>query len=78
VANALAELDAAGIRLYCDQERSILRDRVIAGLNRVRQQGKRLERPKVAPKVENAIRSHLRAGNGILKVASMRSSVAPR
>ena len=94
VANALAELDAAGIRLYCDQqgidsstpmgramiqmasifgeqERSILRDRVIAGLNRVRQQGKRLGRPKVAPKVENAIRTHLRAGNGILKVARM-------
>jgi DNA invertase Pin-like site-specific DNA recombinase len=94
VANALAELDAAGIRLYCDregidsstpmgramiqmasvfgeQERSILRDRVIAGLERVRQQGKRLGRPKVAPKVENAIRMHLKAGNGILKVARM-------
>ena len=92
VANALAELDAAGIRLYCDQqgidsstpmgraiiqmasifgeqERSILRDRVIAGLNRVRQQGKRLGRPKVPPKVEAAIRTHLKAGNGILKVA---------
>ena len=91
VANALAELDAAGIRLYCDQqgidsstpmgramiqmasifgeqERSILRDRVIAGLDRVRQQGKRLGRPKVPPKVEQAIRTHLRAGNGILKV----------
>ena len=94
VANALAELDAAGIRLYCDQqgidsstpmgramiqmasvfgeqERSILRDRVIAGLNRVRQPGKRLGRPKVAPKVEDAIRRHLSAGNGILKVARM-------
>jgi DNA invertase Pin-like site-specific DNA recombinase len=94
VANALAELDAAGIRLYCDQqgidsstpmgraiiqmasifgeqERSILRDRVIAGLNRVRQQGKRLGRPKVAAKVEQAIRTHLMAGNGILKVAKM-------
>jgi DNA invertase Pin-like site-specific DNA recombinase len=88
----LAELDAAGIRLYCDQqgidsstpmgramiqiasvfgeqERSMLRDRVIAGLNRVRQQGKTLGRPKVAPKVENAIRNHLKTGNGILKVA---------
>ena len=92
VSNALAELDAAGIRLYCDregidsstpmgramiqmasvfgeQERSMLRDRVIAGLNRVRQEGRKLGRPKVAPKVENAIRSHLSAGNGILKVA---------
>jgi DNA invertase Pin-like site-specific DNA recombinase len=57
VANALTELDAAGIRLYCDQqgidsstpmgramiqmasvfgehERSILRSRVLAGLDR--------------------------------------------
>jgi DNA invertase Pin-like site-specific DNA recombinase len=92
VANALAELDAAGIRLYCDQqgidsstpigramiqmasvfgeqERSILRERVIAGLERVRQEGKKLGRPRVPLKVENAIRSHLKAGNGILKVA---------
>ena len=36
-----------------------------------RQQGKKLGRPKVSPKVENAIRKHLRAGNGILKVAAM-------
>jgi DNA invertase Pin-like site-specific DNA recombinase len=94
VANALAELDAAGIRLYCDregidsstpmgramiqmasvfgeQERSMLRSRVLAGLERVRQQGKRLGRPKVSPKVENAIRTHLSAGNGILKVAAL-------
>ena len=94
VANALAELDAAGIRLYCDregidsstpmgramiqmasvfgeQERSMLRSRVLAGLERVRQQGKKLGRPKVSPKVENAIRTHLSAGNGILKVAAL-------
>ena len=95
VANALAELDAAGIRLYCDQqgidsstpmgramiqmasvfgeqERSILRSRVLAGLERVRQQGiKKLGRPKVSPKVENAIRTHLSAGKAILKVAAV-------
>jgi DNA invertase Pin-like site-specific DNA recombinase len=47
----------------------MLRDRVIAGLARVRQQGRKLGRPKVAPKVEDAIREHLSAGNGILKVA---------
>ena len=36
------------------------------------QQGlKRLGRPKVSPKVEAAIRTHLKAGNGILKVAKM-------
>src|SRR3984957_14238033 len=94
VANALAELDAAGIRLYCDQhgidsstpmgramiqiasvfgeqERQIIRSRVLAGLDRVRQQGKRLGRQRVSPKVEDAIRTHLSAGNGILKVAAL-------
>jgi hypothetical protein len=45
--------------------------RVLAGLKRVRQQGKKLGRPKVAPKVENAIRTHLSAGMGILKVAAL-------
>ena len=70
VANALAELDAAGVALYSDQqaidsttpmgramiqmasvfgeqERQIIRSRVLAGLDRVRQQGKKLGRPKV-------------------------------
>src|ERR1700693_546166 len=94
VANALAELDAAGIRLYCDQQGTRQRhsngsrhdpdgERVWRageidaprqsprGLDRVRQQGKKLGRPKVSPKVGNAIRTHLSAGNGILKVAAM-------
>ena len=75
VANALAELDAAGVALYSDQqaidsttpmgramiqmasvfgeqERQIIRSRVLAGLDRVRQQGKKLGRPKVSPKIE--------------------------
>ena len=96
VANTLAELDAAGVALYSDQqaidsttpmgramiqmasvfgeqERQITRSRVLAGLDRVRQQGKKLGRPKVSPKIEKAIREqqHLSAGNGILKVAAM-------
>jgi DNA invertase Pin-like site-specific DNA recombinase len=95
VANALSELDAAGVALYSDQqaidsttpmgramiqmasvfgeqERQIIRNRVIAGLDRVRQQGvKKLGRPKVGKKVEAAIREHLTAGNGILRVAAM-------
>ena len=50
----------------------MLRARVLSGLDRVRQQGQRLGRPKkVAPKVENAIRTHLSAGMGILKVAAL-------
>ena len=94
MANALAELDATDVRLYCDQqgidsgtpmgramiqmasvfgeqERRIIRERVLAGLDRVRQQGGRLGRPKVPAKVENAIRTHLRAGNGIPNVAAI-------
>ena len=95
MANALAELDAAGIRLYCDQQgmkastpmdkamiqmasvfggprrRSMLRSRVLAGLDRVRQQGKKLGRPKTSPKVHTPSGTHLSAGNGILKVAAL-------
>jgi DNA invertase Pin-like site-specific DNA recombinase len=57
--------------VFGEQERAMLRARVLAGLDPVRQQGKKLGRPKVAPKVENAIRTHLNAGNGILKVAAL-------
>jgi DNA invertase Pin-like site-specific DNA recombinase len=94
VANALAELDAAGVALYCDQqaidsttpmgramiqmasvfgeqERQIIRSRVVAGLNRVREQGKKLGRPMIGGKVEDAIRQQLEAGHGILKVAKI-------
>jgi DNA invertase Pin-like site-specific DNA recombinase len=95
VANALAELDAASVALYSDQqaidsttpmgramiqmasvfgeqERQILRSRIVAGLDRIRQQGgKKLGRPKVPQKIVEAIRNQLRAGNGILKVAKL-------
>src|SRR5207342_796797 len=43
--------------VFGEQERSMLRARVLAGLERVRQQGTKLGRPKVSPKVENAIRN---------------------
>jgi DNA invertase Pin-like site-specific DNA recombinase len=49
----------------------MIRSRVMAGLDRVREQGKRLGRPAVGQKVENAIRQHLGAGHGILKVAKI-------
>ena len=42
-----------------------------SGSARVGQPGKKLGRPKVSPKVENAIRMHLSAGMGILKVAAL-------
>jgi len=49
----------------------IIRSRVVAGLDRVRPQGKKLGRPKVGRKVDEAIRQHLDAGHGILKVAKL-------
>jgi DNA invertase Pin-like site-specific DNA recombinase len=55
--------------VFGEQERQIIRSRVVAGLNRVREQGKKLGRPTIAPKVEDAIRQQLEAGHGILKVA---------
>ena len=42
--------------IFGEQERQIIRTRVPAGLDRVRQHGKKLGRPKVSPKVEDAIR----------------------
>ena len=57
--------------VFGEQERQIIRSRVLAGLDRMRQQGKKLGRPKVPPKIEDAIRTHLRAGHGILKVAAL-------
>ena len=95
VASAMAEMDAAGVALYSDQqaidstspfgkammqmacvfgelEREMIRARVRAGLNRVREQGiKKLGRPQVGQKVEETIRRHLGAGHGILKVAKI-------
>jgi DNA invertase Pin-like site-specific DNA recombinase len=95
VAQAMAELDAAGVALISEQqgidgtgpfgramaqmatvfaelERSMIRSRVVAGLDRVRAEGKKtLGRPKIGSKVEEAIRQQLAAGHGILKIAQI-------
>ena len=91
--NSLAELDAAGVALYSDQqtidstglmgramiqmasvfgeqERQIIRSSVMAGLTAFASR-EEAGRPKVSPKIEDAIRRHLSAGNGILKVAAL-------
>jgi DNA invertase Pin-like site-specific DNA recombinase len=45
---------------------------LMAGLDRVRaEEGKKLGRPQVGQKVEEAIRQQLRDGHGILKVAKI-------
>lgn len=55
---------------FAEFERSMIRQRVNAGLARARKAGKRLGRPKVSPKTEAAVRASLARGDaGILKIA---------
>jgi DNA invertase Pin-like site-specific DNA recombinase len=56
--------------VFAELERVMIRERVMAGLARVRAEGKKkLGRPKVGRKVEDAIRVRLSAGDGMLKVS---------
>jgi len=54
---------------FAEFERSMIRQRVNAGLKRAVEQGKQLGRPKIAEALEKRIQTQLRAGKGILKVA---------
>ena len=55
---------------FAEFERSVIRQRVHAGLKRAVEQGKQLGRPMIAPAIEKRILTQLRAGKGILKVAA--------
>jgi DNA invertase Pin-like site-specific DNA recombinase len=59
------------LSVFADFERSIIQERVRAGLVRARSEGKVLGRPKIAPNVETAIRKTLAAGTGMIKAAKM-------
>jgi DNA invertase Pin-like site-specific DNA recombinase len=54
---------------FAEFERSMIRQRVNAGLRRAVEQGKTLGRPKIDAAIERRILRHLQAGKGILKVA---------
>src|SRR6185437_6654605 len=56
--------------VFAEFERSMIQERVKAGLARVKAQGKTLGRPRIAVEKENAIREALTRGMGIRKVAS--------
>ena len=56
---------------FAEFERSMIRQRVNAGLKRAIEQGKTLGRPRIDDKTEAAIRKHLRAGTGIRKTAHL-------
>lgn len=54
---------------FAEFERAMIRSRVMAGLDRARARGVRLGRPRTGAKVEAAIRTRLKAGEGVKKVA---------
>jgi DNA invertase Pin-like site-specific DNA recombinase len=54
---------------FAEFERSMIRQRVNAGLKRAVEAGKTLGRPRVSTAVEKRVQAQLRAGKGILKVA---------
>jgi DNA invertase Pin-like site-specific DNA recombinase len=50
-------------------ERSMIRQRINAGLKRAKAQGKQFGRPRIDAAIEKRIQAQLRGGKGILKVA---------
>ena len=54
---------------FAEFERSMIRQRINAGLKRAVEAGKTLGRPRISEALEKRIREHLQAGSGILKVA---------
>jgi DNA invertase Pin-like site-specific DNA recombinase len=57
--------------VFAEFERSMIRERVNAGLARARENGIVLGRPKVDPMTEARIRKELAKGTGMLKVAKL-------
>ena len=55
--------------VFAELERHMIRERIVAGLQRATAQGRKLGRPTVRTETEAAIRERLEAGDGMLKVA---------
>ena len=55
--------------VFAEFERSIIRERIMAGLARARAQGKRLGRARVSAKIERDILAKRAEGKGMLKIA---------
>ena len=54
---------------FAEFERSMIRQRVRAGLKRAVESGKQLGRPKIDPSMEKRIQAQLRAKKGMLAIA---------
>lgn len=57
--------------VFAEFERSLVQERVRAGLARARAQGKHLGRPRISPELEAKIAASLAAGTGIGKTARL-------
>ena len=57
------------VGVFAEFERSMIQERVKAGLARARKEGKRLGRPPVSAEIEGKIRDARKAGQGMLKIA---------
>src|SRR5215469_13073849 len=55
---------------FAEFERSMIRQRINAGLKRAKAAGKQLGRPRIDPALEKRIQSQLRGGKGMLKIAA--------
>ena len=55
---------------FAEFERSMIRQRVNAGLKRAVEAGKQLGRPRIDPTLEKRIQNQLRGGKGMLKIAA--------
>jgi DNA invertase Pin-like site-specific DNA recombinase len=55
--------------VFSEFERAMIRERVVAGLERAKAQGKTLGRPRTPRRVEREIERLRRQGNGILSIA---------
>ena len=56
--------------VFSEFERAMIQDRVRAGLERAKAQGKVLGRPRVPKSVEKAVRRERAKGKGIRRIAS--------
>ena len=56
--------------VFAEFERALIQERVKAGLQRARRQGKRLGRPRISPATERAIKVARNQGRGIKAIAS--------
>jgi DNA invertase Pin-like site-specific DNA recombinase len=54
---------------FAEFERSMIRQRIHAGLRRAKDAGKTFGRPRIDAKLESRIRNRLKAGDGMLKIA---------